>query len=175
MHEGGENEFQLQLTRAAVTIPFTASATPTLLTLSADSAFVQVSFQGPDQLRIRSHGAGLQLTADDAWLVPYQHGRWEINTSAMKYILLPIDGDIHISSTTRGDGAGTNVLTVQAAHNADTFEAELDAYTSGWNAHGAKAAFDTSIVPSSSRSGDGSTRCRRSMLPSVPARNWRRT
>jgi hypothetical protein len=38
MHEGGKNAFQLQPTRAGVTIPFTVSATPTLLTLSADSA-----------------------------------------------------------------------------------------------------------------------------------------
>jgi hypothetical protein len=111
MHEGGKNAFQLQLTRAGVTIPFTVSATPTLLTLSADSAFVEISFQGPDRLRIRGHGAALQLTADAAWLVPYQHGNWEINTSAMKYMLLPIDGDVHTSSTTSGDGAGTNVLT----------------------------------------------------------------
>jgi mannosylglycerate hydrolase MGH1-like protein len=142
MHEGGQNAFQLQLTRAGVTIPFTVSATPTLLTLSADSAFVEISFQGPDQLRIRGHGAGLQLTADAAWLVPYQHGHWEINTSAMKYMLLPIDGDLHTSRTTSSDGAGTKVLTVQAAHDADTFEAELDAYTSGWNAHDVEGTFD---------------------------------
>jgi putative isomerase len=142
MHEGGKNAFQLQLTRAGVTIPFTVSATPTLLTLSADSAFVEISFQGPDRLRIRGHGAGLQLTADAAWLVPYQHDHWEFNTSAMKYMLLPIDGDVHTSGSTSGDGAGTNVLTVQAAHDADTFEAELDAYTSGWNGHGAEVSFD---------------------------------
>ena len=92
MHEGGKNAFQLQLARAGVAIPFTVFATPTLLTLSADAAFVEISFQGPDRLRIRGHGAGLQLTADAAWLVPYQHGHWEINTSAMKYMLLPIDG-----------------------------------------------------------------------------------
>jgi putative isomerase len=142
MHEGGKNAFQLQLTRAGVTIPFTVSATPTLLTLSADSAFVEISFQGPDRLRIRGHGAGLQLTADAAWLVPYQHGHWEINTSAMKYMLLPIDGDVHTSNIASRDGAGTKVLTVQAAHDADTFEAELDAYTSGWNAHGTEGSFD---------------------------------
>src|ERR1700733_8075640 len=142
MHEGGKNAFQLQLTRAGVTIPFTVSATPTLLTLSAGSALVEISFQGPDRLRTRGHGAGLQLTADAAWLVPYQHGHWEINTSAMKYMLLPIDGDVHTSSATSGDGAGTKVLTVQAAHDADTFEAELDAYTSGWNAHGVEETFD---------------------------------
>jgi putative isomerase len=139
MHEDGKNAFQLQLTRAGVAIPFTVSATPTLLTLSADSAFVEISFQGPDRLRIRGHGAGLQLTADAAWLVPYQHGHWEINTSAMKYMLLPIDGDVHTSS---GDGVGTKVLTVRAAHDADTFEAELDTYTSGWNAHGTEGSFD---------------------------------
>jgi hypothetical protein len=142
MHEGGKNAFQLQLTRAGVTIPFTVSATPTLLTLSADSAFVEISFQGPDRLRIRDRGAGLQLTADAAWVVPYQHGHWEVNTSAVKYMLLPIDGGVHISSTTSSDGARANVLTVQAAHDADTFEAELDAYTSGWNAHGAEGTFD---------------------------------
>src|ERR1700733_2533022 len=142
MHEGGKNAFQLQLPRAGVTIPFTVSATPTLLTLSADSAFVEISFQGPDRLRIRGHGAGLQLTADAAWLVPYQHGHWEINTSAMKYMLLPIDGDVHTSNIASRDGAGTKVLTVQAAHDADTFEAELDAYTSGWNAHGTEGSFD---------------------------------
>jgi putative isomerase len=142
MHEGGKNAFQLQLTRAGVTIPFTVSATPTLLTLSADSALVEISFQGPDRLRIRGHGAGLQLTADTAWLVPYQHGHWEINTSAMKYMLLPIDGDVHISNTTSGGVAGTNVLTLQAAHDADTFEAELDAYISGWNAHSTEGTFD---------------------------------
>jgi putative isomerase len=142
MHEGGHNAFQLQLTRAGVTIPFTVSATPTLLTLSAGSALVEISFRGPDRLRIRGRGAGLQLTADAAWLVPYQHGHWEINTSAMKYMLLPIDGDVHTSGATSGDGAGTKVLTVQAAHDAATFEAELDAYTSGWNAHGAEGSFD---------------------------------
>jgi putative isomerase len=97
MHEGGKNAFQLQLTRADATIPFTVSATPTLLTLSADSSLVEISFQGPDRLRIRGHGAGLQFTADAAWLVPYQHDHWEINTGAMKYMLLPIDGDIHAS------------------------------------------------------------------------------
>ena len=142
MHEGGKNAFQLQLTRAGVTIPFTVSASPTLLTLSADSAFVEISFQGPDRLRIRGHGAGLQLTADAAWLVPYQHGRCEINTSAMKYMLLLIDGDVHTTSSTSGGGAGANVLAVQAAHDADTFEAELDAYTSGWNTHGIEGSFD---------------------------------
>jgi putative isomerase len=142
MHEGGKNAFQLQLTRAGVAIPFTVSATPTLLILSADSALVEISFQGPDRLRIRGHGAGLQLTADAAWLVPYQHGHWEINTSAMKYMLLPMDGEIHTSSTTSGGGAGAKVLTVQAAHDADTFEAELDAYTSGWNAHDVEGTFD---------------------------------
>ena len=142
MHEGGKNAFQLQLTRAGVAIPFTVSATPTLLTLSADSAFVEISFQGADRLRIRGHGAGLQLTTDAAWLVPYQHRHWEINTSAMKYMLLPIDGEIHTSSTMNGGGAGTKVLTVQAAHDADTFEAELDAYTSGWNAHSTEGSFD---------------------------------
>src|SRR6201996_1001054 len=51
MHEGGKNAFQLQVTRAGVTIPFTASATPTLLRVSADSAFVEISFQRPDRLR----------------------------------------------------------------------------------------------------------------------------
>jgi len=66
MHEGGRNAFRLQLTRGGVTIPFTVSATPTLLTLSGESAFVEISFQGPDRLRIRGHGAGLELTAEVA-------------------------------------------------------------------------------------------------------------
>jgi hypothetical protein len=35
----------------------------------------------------------------------------------MKYMLLPIDGDVRTSSAAGGDGAGTNVLTVQAAHD----------------------------------------------------------
>ncbi|MDT7813804.1 MAG: hypothetical protein QOJ42_3720 [Acidobacteriaceae bacterium] len=142
LHEGGKNAFQLQLTRAGVTIPFTVSATPTLLTLSADSAFVEISFQGPDRLRIRGHGAGLQLTADAAWLVPYQRDHWEINFSAMKYMLLPINGRIRTSATRSGEGAHENVLTVQPAQNTDAFEAELDAYVSGWDPHAVEETFD---------------------------------
>jgi hypothetical protein len=141
MHQGGRNAFQLQLTRAGAPIPFTVSATPTLLTLSAASASVEISFQGPDRLRIRGHGVGLQLTADAAWLVPYQHGRWETNTSAMKYMLLPVDGRIHTSTVANGEGAQASVLTVEQAQTG-TFEAELDAYTSGWNAHGVEGRFD---------------------------------
>jgi putative isomerase len=142
MHEGGRNAFQLQLTRAGATIPFTASATPTLLTLSAGSALLELSFQGPDRLRIRGHGADLQLTADAAWLVPYQSGRWEIDTSAMKYMLLPIDGQIETSTITSAEGAKTHLISVHATQSTGTFETELDAYTSGWNAHGVDGTFD---------------------------------
>jgi putative isomerase len=142
LHGGGKNAFQLQLTRAGIAIPFTVSATPTLLTLSAESASVEISFQGPAWLRIRGHGAGLQLTADEALLVPYQRGCWEINTSAMKYMLLPIDGYIHTSTITSGEGTRAKILTVQPAQDTDAFEAELDAYTSGWDAHGVEGTFD---------------------------------
>jgi hypothetical protein len=142
MHDGGRSALQLQLTRAGVTIPFSVSATPTLLTLSAGSALVEISFQGPERLRIRGHGAGLQLRADEAWPVPYQRDHWEINSSAMKYMLLPINGQIRTSRTTSGEGARENVLTAQPAQNTDAFEAELDAYVSSWDPHAVEGTFD---------------------------------
>jgi hypothetical protein len=57
------------------------------------------------------------------------------------FMLLPVDGRIHTSTVANGEGARASVLTVEQAQT-DTFEAELDAYTSGWNAHGVEGSFD---------------------------------
>jgi hypothetical protein len=149
MHESGRDAFRLELIRGGVTIPFTESATPTLLTLSAEAAFVQISFQGPNRLRIRGHGAGLQLTADEAWFVPYQHRRWEINTTAMKYMLLPVHGRIDTVTVASGQDARANVLTLEPAQDTDAFETELDAYI-------LHVEWQQKLVPCKIRIGQGS-------------------
>ena len=112
-------------------VPFTASATPTLLTLSNEASSIEICFQGPDRLRIRGHNAALRLIADGAWLVPYQQDHWEINTSAVKYMVFPIQSDINVS-TANNEGSSNKVLTLSPKNGAPDFEAELDAYTSGW-------------------------------------------
>jgi hypothetical protein len=92
MHEGGKNAFQLHLTRAGVTIPFTVSATPTLLTLSADSAFVEISFQGPDRLRIRdsrrrpsTHSRRRVAGSVSAWPLGGQYQCDEVHAAADRW------------------------------------------------------------------------------------------
>lgn len=130
MHQGGK------------IIPFTESATPTLLTLSGESASVEICFEGTDRLRIRSHGSGLQLTVQDGWLVPYQNSHWEANTAAMKYMVFPIRGDIDASTIRDNQGNQMQVLSLRPVNGATTFETELDAYTSGWKSHPSEGSFD---------------------------------
>ena len=142
MHEDGKNAFQLQLMDGETAIPFTTSATPILLTLSSSGPSVEICFQGPNRLRIRGRGAGLRLALEGGWLVPYQHGHWEVNTSAMKYMIFSIQGELKVSETEGDQDGRIKTLTLMPATGASTFEGELDAYTTGWNSHEPERTFD---------------------------------
>lgn len=141
MHQGGKNAFQLQFIHAGEPVPFTTSATPTLLTLSNEASSIEICFQGPDRLRIRGHNAALRLIADGSWLIPYQQDHWEINTSAMKYMVFPTQGEVEVSAANT-EGSSNKALTLSPKNGATDFEAELDAYTSGWQSHEPEGSFD---------------------------------
>jgi glycogen debranching enzyme len=60
----------------------------------------------------------------------------------MKYMLLPVDGHIGTLTITSVQGVRANILTLQGAQNTNTFEIELDAYTSGWDPHAVEGTFN---------------------------------
>jgi len=142
MHQGGKTAFHLEMTVLGQVAQASESATPTLLTLSSGDSLVEISFQGPDRLRIRGHHAGLRLTATEGWVVQYPGDHLELNTGAMKYMIFPIKGRLDQSSVGKNVGPTEHTISLSPADNAEDFEAELDAYTSGWNAHETEGSFD---------------------------------
>jgi len=140
LHEGGKSAFRIQLVKDQAPVPFTASATPTLLTLSGGGGTVEICFQGPDRLRFRGSGVTLRLTTTGGWTVPYPGSRSEVNTGAMKYMLFPIKGHLKTSTTLTGDHSP--ILNLSGTSGVEAFETELDAYTSVWQAHAADGTFE---------------------------------
>jgi hypothetical protein len=87
MHNDGRRAFQLQLVQDGKLIPFSISATPTSLTLSGGGGDVEICFQDPDRLRLRGKSVQLRFVSANSWAVAYPRDRWEITSSAMKYML----------------------------------------------------------------------------------------
>jgi putative isomerase len=142
MHQGGSNAFELQLMRNGNAVPPVESATPTLLRLSDGDGWIEICFQGSNRLRIRGHHAALRLISEDSWLVPYANHHWEVNTNAMKYMVFPIDSDIQVSPISNGEHSSAIRLTLGPSGEENDFEAEIDAYTSGWQSLLSMGSFD---------------------------------
>lgn len=139
LHEGGKPAFRLQLVHDGAPTPFTTEATPTRLTLSSPLGSVEISFQGPDRLRLRGHGVGIRLDAEDAWAVRYPDDHWEVSSSPMKYMLWPLNGKV---LETHAGEDNHPAMTFEPNSGQDTFETELDAYTSAWHSHDVEGSFD---------------------------------
>jgi putative isomerase len=142
LHHGGISAFRIELINSAGPVPITAVATPTLLTLSGGGGTVQISFEGPDRLRIHGSGIRLRLVADEGMAVPYPAKRWEINTSAMKYMLSPLHGSIEESMRVGDNPERGAIVTLGGASKEETFDDELDAYISVWNSRPSEETFD---------------------------------
>ena len=143
LHQGGEQSFRLEVTHNGSSVPFTVVAEPTLLTLVSDAGTIEICFQGPDRLRVRGNGVGLNLMADDgAWAVQQGSSKWEVNNSATKYMLWPFEGTLQMDAPWNGAGSNRVRATFGAATGSDHFEAEIDAYTSVWTVHERDGGFD---------------------------------
>ena len=143
LHQGGEQSLRLELVRDGRSVPFTVVAEPTLLTLVADQGNVEICFQGPNRLRVRGNGIGLRLTAvDSAWAVQQGSSKWEVNNSATKYMLWPVDGKLQMDAPWNGTGNDRLKATFEGTSGSDHFESEIDAYTSVWVSHEREGSFD---------------------------------
>jgi putative isomerase len=143
LHQGGEQSFRLELIEDGKSVPFTIIGQPTLLTVTSDKGTVQICFQGTDRLRIRGSGVTLRLTAEDgAWSVRQAPSRWEVNTSATKYMLWPVAGKLEMDAPWTGTGSEHVVATFAPQHRSDDYEGEIDAYTSVWEPHEKQGTFD---------------------------------
>lgn len=142
MHGGGQPAFQLQLLKDGQPVPFDTSATPISLTLRGGGGDVTICFQGPDRVRFRGKGVQLRMTSVDSWTVAYPLNRWEITSSAMKYMLWALQGAMKESFLTGSNGSNNPTLTFGASQSNDEFEGELDAYSSAWLPHSATGSFD---------------------------------
>src|SRR5208283_2913296 len=89
MHAGGRTAFRFELLHDGHPVSFTTSAAPTLLTFTAEDGSVEICFDGPERLRMRGKGVQLRLVAVDGWAEEYPGKKWQISTSAMKYMLWP--------------------------------------------------------------------------------------
>jgi len=141
MHAGGRTAFRFELLHDGHPVSFTTSAAPTLLTFTAEDGSVEICFDGPERLRMRGKGVQLRLVAVDGWAEEYPGKKWQISTSAMKYMLWPFEGNIAVSSDGGQSGADTLTITFSSASNDGSFDAELDAYVSVWQPHNEARAF----------------------------------
>ena len=143
LHQGGEQSFQLEVVHNGKSVPFTVVAEPTLLTLVSDKGSIEICFQGPNRLRVRGKGVGLRLiAADGSWAVQQGSSKWEVNNSATKYMLLPVEGALQMDAPWNGAGSEHVRATFEAATGSEHFESEIDAYTGVWMPHGIEGSFD---------------------------------
>ena len=141
MYGGGRNAFRLDLLHDGKLVSFTTTATPTLLTLSSSFGDVQIAFAGTKSLRIYGKGVSLRCIAEDGWTVPYPGGSYEVNTDVMKYMFLPVHGQVDVGSS--GNSHGKRKLAiVSGPASGDSFEIEIDAYRTGWIRHPIEKSFD---------------------------------
>jgi hypothetical protein len=142
LHDGGINAFRIQLVNSGGAVPIAVVATPTLLTLSGGGGTVQICFEGPDRLRIHGSGVQLRLVAEEGMAVPYPAKRWEINTSAMKYLLSPLQGSVEASIRVKDKPERGAIVTFGGTSKKDIFDAEIDTYVSAWKLHTSDETFE---------------------------------
>lgn len=142
LHHGGVSAFRIELLQSGRPIAVAVEATPTLLTLVGAEGFVKISYQGQDRLRIQGSGVELRFTAEEGWAVPYPKQRWEINTSASKYMFSSFSGTVHETQTSRAAGGRVPSLSFLGDRNTNIFNAEIDSYTSAWRPHDVDGTFE---------------------------------
>jgi putative isomerase len=142
MHDGGQRAFQFQLLRDGQPVPFETIATPALLTLKSGGGTVEICFDGPERIRFRGEGVELRLVSVNSWVLAYPQGRWEVTSSAMKYMLWAIHGQMRESQSAAADGSQNPALTFGGVQDSNRFEGELDAYLSAWRERANGESFD---------------------------------
>ncbi len=86
---GGRESFRVSLWRHSTELAMTATASPSLLTLTATDAVAEICIAAPDTVRIRSRGAQLRLHLCDGkynYVIPQSDSRWLVNV-AQTYLL----------------------------------------------------------------------------------------
>lgn len=140
MHGGGQDVLRFEMLHDGQSVPFSTTATPTLLTFSSSFGTVEIVFDGPDRLRVRGKGVGLKCIAEDGWTVPYPNNGLELNTDVVKYLFLPIRGEVHLGAAANSSGAQEPAV-LYSATGQDGFEFEIDGYTTGWIRHAIAKTF----------------------------------
>jgi putative isomerase len=136
MHQGGSQSFRVEVVDGQKSIPFTVLARPTILSLISDRGKIDISFEGPDRLRLRGKGVGIKLIANDSsWAIQDGASRWEVINSATKYMLWPIKGNLLVDAPWNGTGSDRVLATFQGTERSDSFDAEIDAFTTSWASH----------------------------------------
>ncbi|WP_339370797.1 amylo-alpha-1,6-glucosidase [Paenibacillus elgii] len=133
---GGDNDigavFRIELLAGGQAVPFTCSASSTLLRLEAEEGTVEWCIPEPDFIRVRSQGVGVRLTCAPGvydYAFPLGERGWEFNSFVRerRFLLSPVAGSIR--EDVRWDGVKAQRLAFDGVPGGDgKLELTLEEY-----------------------------------------------
>ncbi len=131
--------FQMQPCWQGQPIPFETHVTPGLLTISTARGIIQVTFDGPNVVRIRSNDPiGLELNKTSmGWsdnLVRLAENRWDVHCfhNRVRFMLTLMRGNISIKAPWQEDTCKAINLNLNPDNDSGGFECVFDDYERAW-------------------------------------------